>query len=88
MDDYIARTGGDEFVAICEDSLDSDRYIKQLEESIETANKETKKEYTLHYSVGCEKYDPKQDSIEDVLKKADEEMYKMKKNKNRQDKKM
>lgn len=77
-DDFCARIGGDEFVVICEENEKKDQYINVLEDNIVLVNDKSQKEYKLQYSVGCDKYKPKNNSIEEVIKKADIAMYKMK----------
>lgn len=77
-ENFCARIGGDEFIVISEYSMDKGGYLNLLNENVEKINAQSDKEYKVKYSVGSDKYEHKVDSIEDVIKKADTEMYKMK----------
>jgi PleD family two-component response regulator len=52
-----------------------------LAESVNEYNSGESREFELAYSVGVVDYTPGKDDVEEVMKKADEEMYKMKESK-------
>jgi len=83
--DIIARLGGDEFVVFLTDNYE-DVYIegmkKRLNEAVNEWNAEDKRPYKLSMSVGIIYHDPAHPtSVEDLLLKADELMYKQKREK-------
>lgn len=83
--DILARLGGDEFVAIINDSSDVLPGIlcERLEESLQNHNREKTHRYTLSFSVGFALYDPASPcSIEELLHRADKNMYRHKQGKN------
>ncbi|OGW70247.1 MAG: hypothetical protein A2036_00460 [Omnitrophica bacterium GWA2_50_21] len=76
--DILGRIGGDEFTAMAVDlspeneSLIMARMLDKLEEH----NKKTNAPYTLSFSVGSASFLPNApDSLENLLKKADNQMY-------------
>ncbi len=76
-DEIIARIGGDEFVILLPrtDEKEAEDLIKRIEEAIE---KEKKGNLILSISMGfAVKVDPT-DNIDDVFKRAEDEMYKKK----------
>ncbi len=83
--DIVCRIGGDEFMLIFPDSsldyrlLIEERINKKLKEFNENLNKP----YKISFSTGLSVYDPVNPaSIENLIKTADEKMYKEKKEKN------
>ena len=76
--DKTYRIGGDEFVCISESSVLP--YISQFKDTIYFINNE--KLYNLSVSIGYSKYHEKYTkSIDDIICRADEKMYKAKKDK-------
>jgi len=79
--DIIARIGGDEF-AICavearKDSIE--QLMQRLRNNLSAYNKSHKTDINLSLSIGATYYDPKfPDTMDDLLKKADDLMYKQK----------
>jgi len=78
--DIIARIGGDEFVVFIQDSHENntENIAARLTEGIEACNRE-RKGYKLSISAGVARLDPRLDSVEDLLRRADQLMYKQKK---------
>lgn len=75
----IYRIGGDEFVCISESNVLP--YISQFKDTISFIDRE--KLYKLAVSIGYSKYHEKYTkSIDDIICRADEKMYKAKKAKN------
>ena len=82
--DIIARLGGDEFTVlpIAFDGDNLDTVISRLQYKIESYNSQSNRGYNLSLSVGTSYFDPENPcSLDQMLSKADEEMYKQKKNK-------
>ncbi|MBN1797703.1 MAG: diguanylate cyclase [Spirochaetales bacterium] len=86
--DIIARIGGDEFSVF---PIDADKkacelLLKRIDRTITAFNNKSKQSYRLSVSIGTAFYDPAQPcSPDDLLSRADAEMYKvkrMKKNNN------
>ncbi len=86
--DIIARIGGDEFAVF---PIDADKkacelLLKRIDHTIEKYNSENKQPYQLSVSIGAAFYKPDHPCTpDDLLSKADAEMYKvkrMKKNNN------
>lgn len=75
---FCARLGGDEFVAIMDVNYKEKDVMDVLAESVNEYNSGESREFELAYSVGVADYTPGKDDVEEVMKKADEEMYKMK----------
>ena len=74
----IYRIGGDEFVCISESNVLP--YISQFKDTISFIDRE--KLYKLAVSIGYSKYHEKYTkSIDDIIRRADEKMYKAKKDK-------
>ena len=74
--DIVARFGGDEFV-MCLPSCDVNSAVKIMN-NIKNIIKKTFKYYNISVSIGIASY-PENPTYEEVLKKADENMYKSKK---------
>ena len=80
--DVFARIGGDEFAALVVNNDDSnvEHTLNRFAEAISIYNQQAKRGYDIKYSFGYESYLPENnESIEDLLKVADEKMYEMKK---------
>lgn len=80
--DILARIGGDEFVALINDSSEALPRILagRFEESLNKLNGEKTRQYTLSFSVGFARYDPASPcSAEELLDQADRNMYRSKK---------
>lgn len=73
---FLARYGGDEFVVIGEwpDGQAACGAITAVEDEVERFNKEAGKAYKLSFAIGYAMAD-EADSIEQLVKKADERMY-------------
>ena len=83
--DILARFGGDEFVAIINDTSESLPEIlsQRLEESLQKLNREGAQRFKLSFSFGFARYEPASPcSVEELLDQADRNMYKNKKVKN------
>ena len=79
--DVIARLGGDEFVVYPMETTASKVSIieTRLHKNIKTHNETSDHKYKLSISVGIAVYDPgSSDTIDTMLSKADELMYKNK----------
>lgn len=79
--DILARFGGDEFVALINNSSEafSEILTRRIEESIENYNREGTQDFKLSLSIGFARYDPELPcSIEELLSQADKNMYKNK----------
>jgi diguanylate cyclase (GGDEF)-like protein len=83
--DIIGRLGGDEFAVLLADKpgTDSeDSVVERFEENIKSAGSQPGRIYPLSISVGVTKYDSKLPcSIEELMSRADNLMYKSKKRK-------
>jgi len=80
--DIIARVGGDEFVVLALETNDTycDLLGDRLKANFDAFNKKGGRGYTLTLSVGIAHYDPENPcSVDDILKRADNLMYKDKK---------
>ncbi len=75
--DVVARLGGDEFVALtCETGVfDVDALVRRLEGEVTKLNAESKLEFRLEISFGVSEPAGENESIHDLLKRADEAMY-------------
>lgn len=83
--DVFARAGGDEFVALLSNTNEeaATDTLKRFRNSLEEYNKQAKRGYDIKYSVGSEVYSHEKDiSIEELLEKADETMFKHKNSRN------
>ena len=86
--DIICRMGGDEFLLIFPDSsLNDVPLIKErITNKLKEFNKNLNKPYKISFSIGLSCYNPSNPlSIEELIKIADENMYKDKKKKKRDD---
>jgi diguanylate cyclase (GGDEF)-like protein len=82
--DILARFGGDEFVALIDNSSEafSEMLARRIEESVENYNREGAQDFKLSLSIGFAIYDPESPcSIEELLAQADNNMYKNKEDK-------
>jgi diguanylate cyclase (GGDEF)-like protein/PAS domain S-box-containing protein len=91
--DLVARLGGDEFVVFLADNLNGTQGLqveglkRRLSDSVEAWNRAKKRPYQLAMSVGAVQYDRhKHRSVEQLLRGADELMYKQKREKKRLEK--
>jgi diguanylate cyclase (GGDEF)-like protein len=79
--DIIARIGGDEFIVLVmqNSSGGSESIADRLQQEVADHNAQRNHPYTLSLSTGIAYLDPKEHvSIERIMAKADEEMYKQK----------
>ena len=84
--DIITRMGGDEFLLIFLDSSLNEIPIirKRLSKELARLNHISKKPYKIEFSTGFSNYDPANpQSMEELIRIADENMYKEKKRKNK-----
>ena len=84
--DIIARIGGDEFMILQMDKIDSSPEISiaRLEQNITACNEKRGRRYTLSLSVGIARSDPESgDSLERLMVQADNLMYEQKRSKQR-----
>ncbi|MBE3036244.1 MAG: diguanylate cyclase, partial [Candidatus Atribacteria bacterium] len=84
--DIIIRMGGDEFLVIFLDSSLSEMPTIRKRLNIELAqiNRISKKPYKIGFSTGFSNYDPENpSSMDELIRIADGNMYKEKKNKNK-----
>jgi diguanylate cyclase (GGDEF)-like protein/PAS domain S-box-containing protein len=82
--DIVARMGGDEFAILALGaSMDySSILTDRMQQEIEIHNADEKKGYSISLSLGMDYYDPEHpSSIDDLMSRADEEMYAQKRNK-------
>jgi len=82
--DIICRLGGDEFLLIFPDSFLNDAPLirKRLSKNLEKLNQKLAKPYKIDFSIGLSYYNPSNPlSIEELIRIADENMYKEKKKK-------
>ena len=86
--DIICRMGGDEFLLIFPDSsLDDAPLIrKRLNKNLEKLNQKLAKPYKINFSIGLSCYDLSNPlSIDELIRIADENMYKEKKKKKKKE---
>jgi len=84
--DIITRMGGDEFLVIFLDSSLNEIPIikKRLSKELACLNQVSKKPYKIGFSTGFSNYDPANpQSMDELIRIADENMYKEKKSKNK-----
>jgi len=82
--DSICRIGGDEFLLIFPESSLNDvpRIRERLNKNLKKLNQKLAKPYKIDFSIGLSYYDPANPlSIEELIRIADENMYKEKKKK-------
>ncbi len=79
--DIIARYGGDEFVVLVLDNLDTTEHIlNRISENLGRCNANKSRDYTLSFSIGISRYSPDSGkSIEALISEADAIMYTQKK---------
>ncbi len=75
QEDYCARTGGDEFVVMCNEKKNVQEKLKKLRQNIDNIKG---KQYKVDYAVGYAKYNTLDNNIGEVIKEADSMMYEMK----------
>jgi diguanylate cyclase (GGDEF)-like protein len=78
--DIIARLGGDEFVVLIsnQEPIDIDKAVKRLKSNLSEINLLNNPDYDIEYSIGRIDVDNFDQSIEQLISKADREMYKSK----------
>ncbi|HEY8555144.1 MAG TPA: diguanylate cyclase [Burkholderiales bacterium] len=84
--DILGRIGGDEFAALAIRGSDEAVHAipQRLQKILAEHNAATPRPYQLSVSIGAMYFDPRQElSIEDMMKKADEAMYRQKRLKRR-----
>jgi diguanylate cyclase (GGDEF)-like protein len=82
--DSICRMGGDEFLLIFPDSSLNDAPLirERLNTNLEKLNQKLNRPYKIDFSIGLSHYNPSNPlSMEELIKIADENMYKEKKKK-------
>lgn len=80
-DDFCARIGGDEFIAVLSGSSANDNYNfrDKVKKAVATKSIELSKPYTLHASIGvCGPIKIKEINLYNCMQIADEDMYKNK----------
>ena len=83
-DDFVARVGGDEFVAILDvDKADILRKtVRRIEENVKNFNQHSHKPYQISFSIGFDIYDnQKKRNLDDFFGHVDDLMYKNKREK-------
>lgn len=76
--DILARLGGDEFVVFALDVGDEriSLLLERLKDNVRRHNETGQRPYAIHMSVGVAHFDPGHpERVEDLLKRADSEMY-------------
>jgi diguanylate cyclase (GGDEF)-like protein/PAS domain S-box-containing protein len=85
--DMVARLGGDEFVVFLSENLERTQVENlkcRLSDSVEAWNRAKQRPYQLAMSVGAVQYDRQRHrSVEQLMRSADELMYKQKREKKR-----
>jgi diguanylate cyclase (GGDEF)-like protein len=80
--DIIGRIGGDEFVVACEASAEAmTQGILRLEQAIEIVNGLHRYPYTISFSFGTVTGEQNNESLEQILRRADKIMYEQKRRK-------
>jgi diguanylate cyclase (GGDEF)-like protein len=80
--DIVGRIGGDEFVVVCEASLEAMNHgIDRLEQAIDAANKFHRHPYRISFSYGSVTSEQNTESLEHILRRADKIMYDQKRRK-------
>ena len=79
-DAVCARTGGDEFtVLLCHSAAEAQEALQRIEQAIERYNAASGLPYKIGCSCGAFSANAAQVSSEDIIRRADEEMYRVKK---------
>lgn len=73
--DIVARLGGDEFVALAHVQQDTSALRERLREQLALINAVPGRSYTLDVSIGTTLVDVTTDSVEDLIARADADMY-------------
>jgi diguanylate cyclase (GGDEF)-like protein/PAS domain S-box-containing protein len=79
--DIIARLGGDEFVIMTLNSRAEDCFglTNRIVAAVSARNAESNRDYLLSISIGTSEFDPNcETTLDDLLKQADEAMYRVK----------
>lgn len=78
---FASRYGGDEFVVVADVDKDflPENFVNELNDELQRLTTVLNKDYNLHFSIGYAKYDESLKTSTDILKKADEGLYKIKK---------
>lgn len=80
----LARYGGDEFSIVYEgDITNMKALVANIEYNLKEYNAKANKPYDLQISLGYAKYDESMGSIPELISKADDELYKEKRRKNK-----
>lgn len=83
--DVVGRIGGDEFAVLLRDKDDAQACLERLDKLAAHINASEEKPYDLRYSAGVAYASPRQgDSLDDLIGRADAEMYHHKKSKRTQ----
>lgn len=78
----LARFGGDEFCIAGEmTELEAKKLQRRIEENLKITNQNSQKPYEIGMSIGYAKLTPDIKTIPDLIKKADNELYRQKKQK-------
>lgn len=82
QNDFVARIGGDEFVAIIDINTQPmlEQTVKRIEEGVKTFNQNSKRPYSISFSMGYDIYDTRSKYMfDDFFKHIDMLMYNNKK---------
>ena len=82
--DIISRVGGDEFAILAIDAHDktAEGLLNRLHKLINKSNSHKGRKYDLSISIGFAVFDPRHpDSLDELMSRADMNMYEEKKNK-------
>ena len=78
-DDFLARYGGDEFVAVLERAEESE--VRLLLEELQSKARSVREMYTLSLSTGYSRWQDCGGNLQEFLMEADRQMYRIKKDK-------
>jgi diguanylate cyclase (GGDEF)-like protein/PAS domain S-box-containing protein len=76
--DIIARVGGDEFIVLTTDNIDTSPQglIDRFQDRLDEFNTRSSRSYKLSFSMGIAQYDPDNPvSVDQLIKQADKRMY-------------